>query len=88
MRSEHDCNPVHPDSQMRRHARSSVITVTGFRVPQLRLIGRWLESAGFEVGTWAEVRAGAGRIVIEAQGNLAYPGAAEQRSARRRSLRS
>jgi hypothetical protein len=70
------------------HTRASVITVTGFELPQLRLIGYWLARAGFKVGTWAEVRAGTGRIVIEVRGHLSDPGAREQRAALRKAFRA
>ncbi|HVT60179.1 MAG TPA: SymE family type I addiction module toxin [Thermoanaerobaculia bacterium] len=91
MRSAHDSKPVPLEPAARnvgRVGRASVITVTGFRLPQLKLVGDWLARAGFDVGTWAEVHAETGRIVIEAQGHIAEPGAREERSERRRALRA
>jgi Toxin SymE, type I toxin-antitoxin system len=67
--------------------RASVVTITGAEQPQLRLVGRWLERAGFETGTWAEVHAGAGLIVIEARGHLSDSGAREARARTRKRLR-
>ena len=68
--------------------RASVVTISGFERPQLHLVGQWLARAGFKVGTWSEVHAGDGRIVIEARGHLSEPGAREARDKMRKSFRS
>jgi hypothetical protein len=55
-------------------------------VPVLKLMGDWLDLAGFPTGTYAVLHAANGRIVIEAQGHLSDPGASDRRDRLRRSL--
>jgi hypothetical protein len=87
MRSSDDSRPVNGAPPAAARARRSVITVTGWR-PQLRLVGTWLVRAGFDIGTWAQVHASAGRIVIEVRGHMADPGAKQERQRVRKALRS
>ena len=38
----------------------------GREVPELRLAGRWLEDAGFDLGQEYEIEVGVGRLTIQA----------------------
>jgi hypothetical protein len=92
MRSSRKFNvAVAPPSNVPAPERTAVLTVasqirprgTG-TVPMLKLMGDWLDLAGFPTGTYVVLHAGEGRIVIDAMGHLSDPGAAEHRHRLRR----
>lgn len=64
---------AHPDRQTTLYGTARDLRRDGCRTgtrwsPVLRLSGRWLERAGFDIGQRVRVRVDAGRLVIEPAG--------------------
>ncbi len=56
--------PVKPRKAPFRPLRFLTVTDSPGKAPMLRLLGRWLQEAGFEIGARTRIEIDAGRIVI------------------------
>jgi toxic protein SymE len=71
--SDASTNEAHPQRHVTLYGTARDLRRDGFRTgtqwsPVLRLSGRWLQQAGFDIGQRVRVRVDAGRLVIEPAG--------------------